>query len=86
MTEQEALDGIAEVARAHLGWSGPLSRDLPLVETLELDSLRLLTLVIELEDRFRITLDQRDEDSLCTVGDLLDVIKRKAAGGDRDSQ
>ncbi len=86
MTEQEALDGVADVARTHLGWHGPVSRDLPLVETLELDSLRQLTLVIEIEDRFRITLDEGDEESLSTVGDLVDVIKRKAARADTDTQ
>lgn len=80
MAEADVLGGIAEVARAHLNWTGPLSRDMPLVETFELDSLRQLTLVIEIENRFRIRLDDQDETSLCTVGDLLDVIRRKLAG------
>jgi acyl carrier protein len=75
--EAEVLCGIADVARAHLNWTGPLTRDMPLVETFELDSLRQLTLVIEIENRFRICLDGEDEQSLCTVGDLLDVIRRK---------
>jgi acyl carrier protein len=52
---------------------------MPLVETLGLDSVKQLTLVIEIEDRFRIRLDDQDEASLATVGDLLDVIGRKVA-------
>jgi acyl carrier protein len=80
IAEADVLGSIAEVARAHLNWTGPLSRDMPLVETFELDSLRQLTLVIEIENRFRIRLDDQDEASLCTVGDLLDVIRRKVAG------
>lgn len=80
MTDAEILAGIAEVARTHLAWTGPLRRDLPLVETFSLDSLRQLTLVIELENRFRVKLDDLDEESLVTVGDVVDVLRRKVAG------
>ncbi|MGE5358840.1 MAG: acyl carrier protein [Bacteroidales bacterium] len=79
MTDDEILAGIADVARKHLAWMGPLSLDMPLVETFELDSLRQLTLVIELENRFRVKLDEEDEQSLATVGDLVNLIRRKRA-------
>ncbi len=75
--ERAVLDGIADVARAHLGWTGELSPDLPIVETFELDSLRQLTLVVEIETRFRVRLDAEDEQSIATVGDLVRVIRRK---------
>ncbi len=75
----DLLTAIAEVARKHLEWKGEVSRDMPLLETFDLDSLRQLTLVVELEDRFRIRLDERDEESISTVGDLADVIRRKLA-------
>ena len=78
--EADVLAGVLDVARAHLDWTGPVSRDMPLVETFNLDSLRQLTLVIEIENRFRIRLDDEDEAALSTVGDLLDVIRRKVAG------
>jgi acyl carrier protein len=68
---------LADIAREKLGWQGPLARDLPLVEGLALDSLKRLTLVIEVEDRFRICLDETDETAIGTVGDLLDTIRRK---------
>ncbi len=74
------LTGIEDVARRHLAWTGALTRDMPLVETFELDSVKQLTLLIELENRFRIRLDDQDEASLATVGDLVDVIGRKVAG------
>jgi acyl carrier protein len=77
--KDEVLAGIEEVARTHLAWNGPLSRDMPLVETFGLDSVRQITLIIEIENRFRIRLDEQDEASLVTVGDLLDVIGRKVA-------
>ena len=76
-TDADLLAAVEEVARTHLAWTGPVSRDMPLVETFGLDSVRQLTLIIEIENRFRIRLDDQDEASLCTVGDLLDVIGRK---------
>jgi len=73
------LGVLADIAREKLGWHGRLARELPLVEALSLDSLKRLTLVIEVEDRFRICLDAADETAIVTVGDLLDTIRRKRA-------
>ncbi len=78
--DAQILNAIAEIARNHLDWRGVVSRELPLLETFDLDSLRQLTLVVEIEDRFRIRLDDRDEESITTVGDLVDTIRRKLAG------
>ncbi len=73
------LDGIADIARAFLGWTGRLSPEMPLVERLALDSIRQLTLLIEIENRFRVRLDEDDDASIRTVGDLVAVIARKRA-------
>ncbi len=79
LADADVVAGIADIAAQHLGWHGPVSRDMPLLETFELDSLRQLTLVVAIEDRFRIRLDDRDEESIATVGDLVDAIRRKRA-------
>lgn len=73
------LDGIAEVAREHVGWRGELAPEMRLVEDLRLDSLRLLTLAVEVENRFRVALDEDDEAEIETVGDLADVVVGKLA-------
>jgi acyl carrier protein len=78
--EATILAGIAEVARLHLGWEGPLTSDMRLVEDLRLDSLRLLTLAAEVENRFRIFLDELDEGAIETIGDLVAVVRRKLGG------
>lgn len=79
------LAGVAEVAREHVGWRGELVSGMRLVEDLRLDSLRLLTLAVEVENRFRVALDEEDEAGIETVGDLVAAIRRKLAaraGGD----
>ncbi len=80
MSEADILDGIAEVARLHLGWDGPLAVDMRLVEDLRLDSIRLLTLAMEVENRFCILLDELDEGAVETVGDLVSIVRRKLGG------
>jgi acyl carrier protein len=77
MTDDEILEGIAEVARRHVGWSGPLNPDLRLVEDLELDSLKLLTLAVEVENHFRVCLDPERDAELVTVADLVAAIRSR---------
>jgi acyl carrier protein len=77
MSYEAILAGVAEVARVHLGWEDPLTPDMRLVEDLRLDSIRLLTLAVEVENRFRVRLDELDEGGIETVGDLVAAVKRK---------
>lgn len=93
MTREEILQSIEDVARTHLLSpeagelerrleGGRLSPDLRLVEDLALDSIQLLTLAVEVENRFRIYLDPEDEEGIETVGDLADVVAAKLAAED----
>jgi acyl carrier protein len=79
MNERSILAGIAAVAREHLGWEGPLTPEMRLVEDLRLDSIRLLTLAAEVENRFRVLLAEEDELGIETVGDLVAIVGRKLA-------
>lgn len=67
---------LAEIA-ARLGYRGPLGPELRLVEDLRLDSVGILTLAVEVEDRFRVCLDAADEAAIRTVGDLERVLCAK---------
>jgi acyl carrier protein len=80
MTDEAILAGIQDVARLHLAWEGALTPDMRLIEDLQLDSVRLLTLAAEVENRFRVFLDELDEGAIATVGDLVSVIRRKLGG------
>lgn len=75
--DEEILVGIAEVARVHLGWEGEVTPDMRLIEDLRLDSIRLLTLAAEVENRFRVMLDEEDEAGIQTVADLMEAVRRK---------
>ncbi|MEO7794451.1 MAG: acyl carrier protein [Thermoanaerobaculia bacterium] len=79
MTPAEIEAGIVEVATQHLGYSGAFDPALRLVEDLEFDSLKLLTLAAEVENRFRVTLEPDEEAGIETLGDLLALLQRKLA-------
>ena len=77
MTDAEILAAVADVARTHVGYRGTLRPEQRLVEDLELDSLRALTLAVEVENRFRICLQPENEARISTVGDLVREIERE---------
>ncbi|MDH3743906.1 MAG: acyl carrier protein [Acidobacteriota bacterium] len=74
---RDVLAEIERLAREKVGWSGRLERSMRLVEDLQLDSIRNLTLAIEIENHFRIAIGQEDEGDLETVGDLVDLVQRE---------
>ena len=77
-SEARIISGIAEVARAHLEWTGELRPEMRLVEDLELDSLKSLTLALEVENHFRVCLDE--DAAILTVGDLVRLIRDRLDG------
>ncbi len=77
-SREEILRGVFEVAQRHVGWEGELSPEMRLVEDLGLDSLKSLVLALEVENRFRVELDEAEV--LVTVGDLVDEIGRRLDG------
>jgi acyl carrier protein len=75
----ELRAALVEIAR-RLGYAGTsLAPEQRLVEDLGLDSVGLLTLAVEVEDRFRICLDAEDEAAIRTVGDLERILLGKLA-------
>jgi acyl carrier protein len=83
MSERDILAGLEQVAREHLGYAGTLAAEQRLVEELGLDSLRLLILAAEVENRFRVRLEPDEEAGIVTVGDLVRLVAGKLAGAAR---
>ncbi len=77
MTEHQILEGVREVIRDHLQMQSPVENETHLFRDLQLDSLKQLTLVVELENHFRVRLDAGDEEGLETIGDVVRVIDRR---------
>jgi acyl carrier protein len=77
MARAELLLGIENVVSQHLGHQGTVLVEMPLVETFQLDSVRMLTLVVELENHFRVNLEPGDEVGLESVGDLVALLERR---------
>jgi len=75
--DQELLEVIRQLAREQLGFTGELRPEQRLAEDLELDSIKSLTLAVEVENRFRICLDPDSEAQIVTVGDLVAAVRRK---------
>ena len=84
-SEPEVLAVLEAIGREKLDWDGALSRELSLGEAMELDSMRLLTLVVEVEDRFEICLEESDEIGIETVGDLIDVVRARRSDADAEA-
>jgi acyl carrier protein len=81
MTRQEILKGIEDVASEYLDRSFELRPEMNLRQDLELDSLQWVTLAIEVENRFRIYLEDEDELAMESVGDLVETVHRKLQAG-----
>ena len=78
MDDDKILEILREIYRDKLeGEVEGLTTNARLVEDLALDSIRLLTLVIEVEDRFQVCLDEDDEAEILRVSDLVAVIRSK---------
>lgn len=76
MRTAEILESVQEVARLHVGYTDRLKLSDRLAEDLDLDSIQILTLAVEVENRFQICLDIEDEGSIETVEQLIGAIRR----------
>ena len=73
----EVLRAIEEVVRGELGLKVTVLPESELLKDLRLDSLSLMTLVVALEDRFLVALEEDDAAHVTTVSDLADLIVRR---------
>ena len=77
MTRNQILDRIRYVARERLEVSAFFDLDTNLLRDLQLDSLKQLSLVVELENEFEICFEPEDEAGLETVGNVVDLVQRR---------
>lgn len=73
MTRETILDGIQNVMAEHLAIRD-VDEKTHLLRDLQLDSIKQLTLVVELENFFKLRFDEGEEVGLETVEDLVRLI------------
>lgn len=74
----DSVERVVEtILRRDCGVTGPLAPEARLAEDLGLDSLRLLTLVVELENHFRLTMEEDPEEPPASVGALTDLVRAR---------
>jgi len=76
----EVLQVIGRVLRDELGVAREVSAADDLLVDLQLDSVGVLTLVVGLEDHFRVALAEQDAAHVRTVGDLAALVAARAEG------
>lgn len=81
-SDEDILGVIGRIAAEHVDYHGPLDPAMRLAQDLELDSIKLLTLTVEIENHFRIRLDETDEAEIATVADLMVAIEKRIDGRD----
>jgi acyl carrier protein len=81
MTDREKIRGtLIELLEADKGEKYPqLDDGMKLREDLALDSLDVVSIVSQVERRFRIRLTHEELQGLVTVGDVLNLLQVKAA-------
>ena len=75
--EEEVLAEIRRVAAFELELDRPVEPGDAITSDLQLDSVATLTLVVALEDRFRIRLDDADAARVRTVADLVRLVEAR---------
>jgi acyl carrier protein len=78
-SQEAVLREISRVLNSELQLQREVRPEDDLALDLQLDSVGLLTLVVELENTFRIALREEDSASVRTVGELAGLVAARAA-------
>ena len=74
MTKKEILKGIQHVFDQYLKIDIKLEPQMDILYDLQLDSLELTTLVVEMENHFKVAFEEGDELGLNTIDDLVCLV------------
>jgi acyl carrier protein len=75
MTEQEILAGLAEIVNEETGLDAEsVQMDKSFTDDLDIDSLSMMTIVVNAEDRFGVRIPDEEVKNLSTVGDAVGYI------------
>ncbi|WP_342801203.1 meromycolate extension acyl carrier protein AcpM [Nocardia sp. No.11] len=79
-TQEEIVAGIAEIVEEVTGIDAEeVTPEKSFVEELEIDSLSLVEIAVQLEDKYAVEIPDEDLASLQTVGDAVAYVQRMEA-------
>jgi acyl carrier protein len=77
VTPEAVLERIRAIAATRLRITAPVDLDSDLARDLRLDSIAMLSLVVEIENEFEICLEPDDEHGIATVGDVVTLLLQR---------
>ena len=79
-SEQEILDGLAEIVNEETGIdTDTVEMDKSFTEDLDIDSLSMMTIVVNAEEKFGVRIPDDDVKGLSTVGAAVSYIAKASA-------
>ena len=74
-SEQEILDGLAEIVNEETGLAPEsVEMDKSFTDDLDIDSISMMTIVVNAEEKFGVTIPDDEVKNLKTVGDAVTFI------------
>ncbi|MEO1172758.1 MAG: acyl carrier protein [Myxococcota bacterium] len=80
MTREKIIAELREIVSLQIGRPVELTMDSDFQADLELDSLKRLSLVVAIENHFKVCFEPEDDAGIRTVGDLVSAIERQRHG------
>ncbi len=79
MTNEEILGGLAEIVNEVAGVeTSEVTREKSFVDDLDIDSLSMVEIAVQVEDRFGVKVPDDELANLRTVGDAVDYVVKSA--------
>ena len=79
-TEQEILEGLANIVNEETGLDvGDVQMDKSFTDDLDIDSLSMMTIVVNAEEKFGVRIPDDEVKNLKTVGDAVAFIQKSQA-------
>lgn len=79
-SEQEILQGLADIVNEETGVeASEVQLDKSFTEDLDIDSLSMMTIVVNAEEKFGVRIPDDDVKNLSTVGDAVSYIQKAQA-------
>ena len=79
-SEQEILEGLAEIVNEETGIpAGDVQSDKSFTDDLDIDSLSMMTIVVNAEEKFDVKIPDEEVKNLKTVGNAVDYIVKAQA-------